>query len=109
MPQTIEIDLARVTRRGLPLSDCPFGISTAEGLGGGPIYIQRLLLPESTCIEARLCSHGIAGDTDWVDLEHLGYLDFTVEQCSAPHHPCCNNVTHLRVTGPFVVVRSGSI
>jgi hypothetical protein len=106
MPQIIEIDLAHVTQLGLPLSDCPFGISTDEELDDNPIYIRRLLLPETTTIEARLCSHEIAGDTDWTELGHTGYFDFTTEPCSVPHDPCCNNVTHLRVTGPFEVVRS---
>src|SRR6266853_3666291 len=108
MPQIVEIDLASATPRGLPLSSCPFGISTDEELGNEPIYIQRLSLTETTTIEARFCSHGVAGDTDWVDLEHRGYLAFTTEPCSVPHDPCCNNVTHLRVTGPFEVVRSDS-
>lgn len=67
-------------------------------------HIEGVRLPATTEIEVRMCDHQInENDTDWCPVGHYDFFPFTLPVCSVPHASTCNQISHLRIIGPFEI------
>jgi hypothetical protein len=69
-------------------------------------HIAGLKIPLDVVIECRMCDHQ-RDDTDtdwWPAASHDAFFPFTKPVCSVPHAETCNQITHVKVLGPFEII-----
>jgi hypothetical protein len=104
----MELDLDKVTPRGMSLSDCPFAIMSDEDPGDGPIYIERLLLEP----DAKVYVRNKTAPDGWRLYQQGGTVDFkngVFSHLSSPTNTA--NVVYtgvFRIEGHFEAIRSDS-